>query len=35
MNSLAMYIENKEVFTVSTVQKQGASEYKGLGKKTN
>lgn len=35
MNSLAMHIKNKEVFTVSSVQKQGASKYKGLGKKTN
>lgn len=35
MISPVIYIKNKKIFTVSSVQKQEASKYKGLGKKTN
>lgn len=35
MISPAIYIKNKNVFAVSSVQKKGASKYKGLGKEAN
>lgn len=35
MISPAIYIKNKNVFTVSSVQKKGTSKYKGLGKEAN